>query len=224
MKEYYTEWIDLEFVTDYAATKPNEAFAEVFAHWVIKRNTLGEWTRAFFKEIVRSGGANIREEKNLIDKYLTESVSNQEADDFMNRWKTKLKTYGITHVESSIHFKDQINNKRNVPPITIKELDFVLDGFFKKFGSQFKKDIENVKNHTAKRRGVNKKQLKENEYEFTVKSKSTFVNLVFVLKQDRFKKGTAMILPMTIMRKRNFGTLKGDEVIVERRIYHGFNR
>ena len=48
-----------------------EAFCEAFALWVNQRGKLGEWTRAFFKEIVRSGGANIREEKDFNKKVLT---------------------------------------------------------------------------------------------------------------------------------------------------------
>jgi len=72
MKKWYTkEWIDLEFISDYAATKSNEAFAEVFAYWVTDRKRLGEWTRAFFKEIVSTGGSNIREERNNLKKHLT---------------------------------------------------------------------------------------------------------------------------------------------------------
>ncbi len=63
------EWIPIEFVTDYGRTNPSEAFAEVFKLWVTgRKGKLGEWTRSFFKEIVRSGGANIMEDK--IDMYL----------------------------------------------------------------------------------------------------------------------------------------------------------
>lgn len=67
------ERIHIEFITDYAKKNSEEAFCEAFAFWVLKRRKLGEWTRAFFKEIVRSGGANIKEGKeklNLIDKYI----------------------------------------------------------------------------------------------------------------------------------------------------------
>jgi hypothetical protein len=72
------EWIPLEFITDYARTNASEAFAETFKLWVIgKKGRLGEWTRAFFKEIVRSGGANIREENELIDKYLKEKIEKE---------------------------------------------------------------------------------------------------------------------------------------------------
>ncbi len=57
-------FIDLEFISEYGKTRPNEAFAEVFRKWVGgRKNELGPWTRQFFKDIVRTGGANIRESK-----------------------------------------------------------------------------------------------------------------------------------------------------------------
>jgi len=85
-------------------------------------------------------------------------------------------------------------------------------------GNQFKDDVSNVKNHTAKRRGINKKQIPENEFEYAVSSNSTQVNFVFVLKQDYHKKGTAIVLPMTIIRKKGFKITKGIHVMVEHEI------
>jgi hypothetical protein len=61
-KDDIDTWIDLEFTSEYGKTAPNEAFAEVFRKWVGgRKNELGPWTRQFFKDIVRTGGANIRE-------------------------------------------------------------------------------------------------------------------------------------------------------------------
>jgi hypothetical protein len=65
------ERIHIEFISDYAKKNTEEAFCEAFALWVNNRNQLGEWTRDFFKEIVRTGGANLKENK-LIEKYLVE--------------------------------------------------------------------------------------------------------------------------------------------------------
>ena len=80
-KTVYKEWmikrhvgqqVPLEMISDYGRTNPIEAFAEAFKIWVGgSKGKLGEWTRAFFKEIVRTGGATIKEE-NLIEKYLGE--------------------------------------------------------------------------------------------------------------------------------------------------------
>jgi hypothetical protein len=152
----------------------------------------------------------------LIEK---EDISSQEISTFVNKWKTNLESkFGVTF-DLSYHFvKDRLNDKRNIKPINIEELDFVLNGFIKKFGSQLKKDVENVKKHIAKPRGKNKKELNQNELEFVVSSRSTNINFVFVLKQNFRQKGTAVILPVTIMRKKNFAITKGEEIIVERRI------
>lgn len=148
--------------------------------------------------------------------YITELVTIDEAKDFINRWKSKLKTYGVTEFDLSNHFlMDRLNDKRNSPPIEVQELDLVLDGFLRHMGRQFKEDVANVKNHTAKRRGLNKKQIPENELEFAITSNSTKVNFVFVLKQDFHKKGTAIVLPVTIIRKKNFKVTKGIPVVVE---------
>ena len=146
-------------------------------------------------------------------------VTNQDVAKFISKWKGRFKGYGVTEFDLSDHFLlDRLRDKRNNPPISTDELDFVLSGFLRKMGTQFKKDVENVKNHTAKRRGFNKKAIPENELEFTVSSKSTKVNFVFVLKQDFHQKGTAIVLPMTVMRKKKFKVTKGEEVIVERRV------
>ena len=70
-------------------------------------------------------------------------ISHGDAKEFEKRWLSKLKPFGLTAFELSTHFGvERLNHKRNNPPLTIKELDFVLDGFIKKMGSQFKKDID----------------------------------------------------------------------------------
>lgn len=145
-------------------------------------------------------------------------ITNQEARDFEKRWANKLKPYGVTAFELSTHFGvDRLNHKRNKPPLKIKELDFVLEMFLKKMGNSFKKDVEAVKNHTAKPRGMAKKEIPYNNLEFGVISKSTNIRFIFVLKQDRKQKGTAIVLPITIKRDKKFKINKGEEVIVERR-------
>lgn len=149
--------------------------------------------------------------------YLKEEVSDSEISDLINRWKSKLKPYGITNVNMSVHGFKRMNHKRNNPPIAIEDLDWVLDGFLRKMGSSFKKDIVDVKNHVAKPRGIDKKRIPYNNLEFAVKSVKTNVVLVFVLKQDFNKKGTAMVLPMTMQRKKGYNISKGQEVVVERR-------
>ena len=150
--------------------------------------------------------------------YINEEITSQEAQSFIDNWKSKLKKFGVTEFSLSNHFlRDRLNHPRNKPPISIEEIDFILDGFFKKMGSQFKKDVEDVKNHVAKKRGFNKKEIPENELEFAITSQSTKIKFAFVLKQDFNKKGTAVVLPITIIRHPNFKITKGEQVMVERR-------
>jgi len=150
-------------------------------------------------------------------KYIQEEITSQEAQDFIDRWKVKLKIFGVTEFSLSKHFLvDRLNHPRNKPPISVDELDSILESFLKKMGSQFKKDVENVRNHTTKRRGINKKQIPENELEFAITSSSTKIKFVFVLKQDFHKKGTAVVLPTTIIRHPQFKITKGEQVMVER--------
>jgi hypothetical protein len=151
--------------------------------------------------------------------YINEQISTQELKEFENKWLAKLKPYGLTNFEFSNHVgKLRLNDDRNKPELDIKELDFVMEGFLKKFGPQLKKDIEDVKNHTARRRGKNKNDIPENNLEYVIKSKKTGIALILVLKQDFGKKGTAVILPATVIRKRAFVGNKGEEIMVERKV------
>lgn len=57
------EVVQIEEITDYGNTHPAEAFAEVFRLWVTKGpGAVGPWTRNFFKEISRAGGAKLASE------------------------------------------------------------------------------------------------------------------------------------------------------------------
>jgi hypothetical protein len=153
-------------------------------------------------------------------QYLKEDVAIPELKDFERRWLNKLKPFGLTHFEFSNHVGKgdfRINHPRNKPPITIKDMDFLMDGFIKKMGSQLRKDIDDVKKHIAKKRGKNKQKIPDNNIEYTIKSQSTKLNMAIALKQNFKEKGTAVILPITIQRKKGYTTKQGVEVIVERR-------
>lgn len=53
--------IPIEHITTYGNTNAEEAFAEAFKLYIIRGpGKLGEWTRWFFKEIVRTGGATLK--------------------------------------------------------------------------------------------------------------------------------------------------------------------
>jgi hypothetical protein len=52
--------VNLEELTDYGATNPREAFAEAFTEYIIKGpRALKPWTRSFFIQISRAGGARV---------------------------------------------------------------------------------------------------------------------------------------------------------------------
>lgn len=129
-------------------------------------------------------------------------ITEHERIDFLNKWKRVLGDYGITHIEESIHFGlERLNHSRNKPCIKIDELDYMLTEFINNILT-LKDDIESIKNHTCKPRGLHKKELNYNELEFTLWYKTNMIKFVFVLKQDRKQKGTAMLLPMTVIRDK----------------------
>ena len=70
--------IPIEHITNYGNTNAEEAFAEAFKLYIVRGpGKLGEWTRWFFREIVRTGGANINEMKiqEVNMKYTKESLN-----------------------------------------------------------------------------------------------------------------------------------------------------
>jgi len=165
--------------------------------------------------------------------YLKEDVSMGEIKAFENKWFAKLKPMGLTAFEFSSHMGKRdfrVNRSENKPPITADELDFVMNAFVSKMGSTLKKDIQAVANNTAKKKGVDKNNIPPNNIEYTIKSKSTNINLAIALHQDykqggtigsvsnKNLKGTAVIVPITILRKKGFKTKRGVEVIVERTV------
>jgi hypothetical protein len=152
-------------------------------------------------------------------KYLSESnelISDSELKNFENIWKGKLKQFGLTNFKNSDHFDERIRHTRNVPPISLDELNLAMNAFIRQKGSQLKQDIEQVKKHALKPRGKDKKKLNFNELEFTISSVSTGVNLTLTLKQDRKTKGTAMLLPVTVIRKKKgYFVKQGEQYVVE---------
>ena len=52
--------VQIEEITKYGNTNPQEAFAECFQLWVLKGpRALGPWTRDFFTTVCRAGGAKL---------------------------------------------------------------------------------------------------------------------------------------------------------------------
>lgn len=143
-------------------------------------------------------------------------ISNKDARAFITKWEAAINRFFGATFDVTDHFIiERLNHTRNQPAISTCELTFVMNKFFKKYQKQFKKDVQDVKDGVAQPRGKNQKGLNGNELEYVVRSESTLINFVFVLKRDRGEPGTAILLPQTIIRKRGFKTIKGVEVFVE---------
>ena len=99
--------IPIEHITNYGNTNAEEAFAEAFKLYIVKGpGKLGEWTRWFFREIVRTGGANINEMKiqEVNMKYTKESL-NEVA---MN--KDNVQEF-IKFAKSALQLKEKVSVK-----------------------------------------------------------------------------------------------------------------
>ena len=71
--------IPIEHITNYGNTNAEEAFAEAFKLYIVRGpGKLGEWTRWFFREIVRTGGATLKENKSMNNKILNEVAMNKD--------------------------------------------------------------------------------------------------------------------------------------------------
>lgn len=142
-----------------------------------------------------------------------QEISKPEINRFVSDINSKIKQYGATFTLTNHFVNDRINDPRNNPPLTLAEIEWVMRQWFKENETLFKKDVENVKNNIAKPRGENKKQIPFNNLEWTASGKikdRNFVHVVFALRQDREKKGTAILLPQTIIRTKNKKVTKGE--------------
>lgn len=78
LKAAVGEKVHVEKISDYATTNPIEAFAEAFRFYVLHgAPALGPWTRWFFQEVARSGGAKLA--ARVADRYLTVSFQRGEG-------------------------------------------------------------------------------------------------------------------------------------------------
>ena len=83
--------IPIEHITSYGNTNAEEAFAEAFKLYIIRGpGKLGEWTRWFFREIVRTGGANINEMKYTKESLNEVSMNKDNVHEFIKFAKNAL--------------------------------------------------------------------------------------------------------------------------------------
>lgn len=157
--------------------------------------------------------------KNYLEK---DQVSSSEINAFVSEWKNKLKSYGGCDFNLTAHFvKDRLNDPRNTPPVTIEEMNWLLETYLKQYGKSFKQDVENVKNNVAKPRGMNAKQITKeygpNNLEWNVSGKikdRSKLHIAFVMKQDNKQKGTCVLKPQTIIRTKNKKQTRGEYIEV----------
>ena len=146
----------------------------------------------------------------------TSNITMSQSEKFKERWDVALrKVFGVVFSMSKHYLYDRQGDPRNEDPITICELDLMLQDFITKRGREFMKDVDEIKRGVAKPRGINKEKIPHNNLEFVITSRSCDINWVMVMKQDYKKDGTCVILPSTIMRKRGFKVNKGERIMVE---------
>ena len=87
-------------------------------------------------------------------KYLEkQEISKSEINRFISDINSKIKQYGATFNLTSHFVNDRINDPRNIPPLTLIEIEWVMKQWFKENETLFKKDVEDVKNNIAQPRG-----------------------------------------------------------------------
>jgi hypothetical protein len=121
--------------------------------------------------------------KEHIQSLVNENISKGELDSIEKTADKWFKEYNID-VTFTKHFFDRVNDSRNGKPITSKEL---LDLFYttaKKYGDELSD---------------------EDDFEAVLHKIQNDLNLPFIIKYNRDKKGLELIAK-TIMRKRNFMT------------------
>lgn len=145
--------------------------------------------------------------------YIQKDISKSEINKFVSDMNSKVKRYGAKFELTNHFVNERLNDTRNVPPLTLREIEWVMRQWFKENETLFKRDVENIKNNIAKPRGINNKQIPYNNLEWTASGKikdRNFVHVVFALRQDGGQKGTALLLPQTIIRTKNKKVTKGE--------------
>jgi hypothetical protein len=148
IKQHKGEQVPLEWISDYGRTNEKEAFAEVFKLWVGgRKQKLGPWTRAFFKDIVRTGGANITEETRLKNFLLLEkrqpmfhgtrsrNLSGIKSGGLRIGSPSNKGVHGYTDTDDKIFMSDNYNDAfqqitqfvTNGEPIAILQINPVFD-------------------------------------------------------------------------------------------------
>lgn len=167
--------------TDYFKDTTNKKAYQIWKSYVSKLIGTGD-------EVVDYLGADISKSKNVpinerynidTDSYELSYNDLKLLDNYVDRLFAK---YDID-VSFSRHFKDRVNDKRNVEPITFTELQNIFKDAFKKHGEYISKLTDDDSR--------------------LIKSMSTDINIPFVINFNMDTMEYELVLK-TVMRKRNF--------------------
>ena len=131
--------IPIEHITNYGNTNAEEAFAEAFKLYIVKGpGKLGEWTRWFFREIVRTGGANINEMK-------IQEINMKSSPESGAQVSKMLKDKGFPNVKvqksgSYYHFIGGVANhfkEQTIHDYGLRIGDFTFEQWFKEFKEMY---------------------------------------------------------------------------------------
>ena len=131
--------IPIEHITNYGNTNPEEAFAEAFKLYIVRGpGKLGEWTRWFFREIVRTGGANINEMK-------IQEINMKSSPKSGAQVSKMLKDKGFPNVKvqksgSYYHFIGGVANhfkEQTIHDYGLRIGDFTFEQWFKEFKEMY---------------------------------------------------------------------------------------
>ena len=131
--------IPIEHITSYGNTNAEEAFAEAFKLYIVKGpGKLGEWTRWFFREIVRTGGANINEMK-------IQEINMKSSPKSGAQVSKMLKDKGFPNVKvqksgSYYHFIGGVANhfkEQTIHDYGLRIGDFTFEQWFKEFKEMY---------------------------------------------------------------------------------------
>lgn len=142
-------------------------------------------------------------------------VTSAEANSLIAKFK---KVFNIINVDFNLstHFiVDRLNDSRNKPNVAACELDKVLTKFIQKMSKQLRDDVWDIENRKVKARGKRTEQIRPNNYEYGIISKSTGLAVILALQPNPKGRNKVRVNMVTIMRKKGFHVNQGEEVMVE---------
>lgn len=143
-------------------------------------------------------------------------ITDAEARDLITKFQ---KVFGIIRVDFSFSFHalvERMTHPRNKPPISKCEFDYVMTQFVRKQSKQLQDDVWDIENNKVQKRGRNPDWVRAGNYEYTIISRSTGINIALALQPNPRRGGNRVrVNIITIMRKYGFKVKQGETVMVE---------